>query len=318
MSDGSDAWRTVSGSSLGPQFRRMGNFRALDQKVIGGEISIALSPGKLPVTKTELLDWIGEAAEAVTNYYGKFPVKRLLLVVLLDEGDGVNSGNERGGARISIKLGSNASRVTLKDDWQLTHEFFHLGFPDVPDRYHWMEEGLATYLEPLGRARVGHLKPERVWKDMVEGLPQGLPQAGDEGLDNTPTWGRTYWGGALFWLLADIEIRERTADRRSLDDAIRGIWSHGGDGSNGWSLEQVLREGDRATGVPVLEALHQRLGEKPVDVDLQALWKRLGVIYRDHRVTFDNEAPLASVRKAMTDIPALTMVGRRSSKPVAQ
>jgi L-lactate permease len=25
---------------------------------------------------------------------------------------------------------------------------------------------------------------------------------GDQGLDHTPTWARTYWGGALFWMMA--------------------------------------------------------------------------------------------------------------------
>jgi hypothetical protein len=280
----------------------MGEFEMLPHRVNGGEIQIAISRGKLPVTKPELLRWIDDAASAVIGYYGKFPVAQLSLVVLLDDGDGVHSGNERGGNRISIKLGEATRVADLKDDWQLTHEFFHLGFPDVPDRYHWMEEGLSTYLEPLARARIGQLKPERVWKDMVEGMPQGLPQSGDHGLDHTPTWGRTYWGGALFWLLADVEIRERTGNKKSLDDAIRAIWSQGGDGSADWTSEKILQEGDRATGLSVLENLHQQLGDKPVETDLPAFWKRLGVIDRNHRVTFDDAAPLASVRKAMTEV----------------
>lgn len=120
-------------------------------------------------------------------------------------------------------------------------------------------------------------------------------------MDRTPTWGRTYWGGALFWLLADVEIRERTDNRRSLDDAMRGVWSEGGNGSVDWSAERVLKEGDRATGLAVLASLHEKMGEKPGDVDLPALWKRLGVVYADGRVTFDETAPLATVRKALTD-----------------
>jgi hypothetical protein len=41
---------------------------------------------------------------------------------------------------------------------------------------------------------------------MVSGMPQGEPQRGDRGLDGTHTWGRTYWGGAMFCLLTDVEI----------------------------------------------------------------------------------------------------------------
>ena len=297
-----ESWRQVPGSAVGHPFSRLGNFDVLNHRVNGGEIQIAVSAGKLPVSQTELLGWIDHAASAVINYYGKFPVASLSLVVLTDDGDGVHGGNERGGVRISIKLGKNTRVADLDDDWRLTHEFFHLGFPDVPERFHWMEEGLSTYLEPLARARIGRLPPERVWKDMVEGMPQGLPEAGDQGLDRTPTWGRTYWGGALFWLLADVEIRERTGNKKSLDDAVRAIWSQGGDGSADWTAEKVLQQGDRATGLKVLEELHQRMGNKPVETDLPALWQRLGVTYRNHRVTLDDRAPLESVRKAMTEV----------------
>lgn len=84
----------------------------------------------------------------------------------------------------------------LRRDWVVAHELVHLGFPSVDESHHWMEEGLATYVEPIARARAGQLLAAKVWSDLVEGLPQGLPAPGDRGLDHTPTWGRTYWGGA--------------------------------------------------------------------------------------------------------------------------
>ena len=50
----------------------------------------------------------------------------------------------------------------------------------------------------------------------------------DRGLDRTRTWGRTYWGGALFCLMADVEIRKQTGNRVGLQDALRTILSAGG------------------------------------------------------------------------------------------
>ena len=85
----------------------------------------------------------------------------------------------------------------------MVHEMVHLAFPRVAKQHHWIEEGLATYIEPWARLGIGQLTEETVWKDLVEGLPKGLPGPEDKGLDRTPTWGRTYWGGALFCLLAD-------------------------------------------------------------------------------------------------------------------
>src|SRR5437763_534502 len=83
-----------------------------------------------------------------------------------------------------------------------------------------LREGLSTYLEPSARARSGNMPVEQYWRETVEGAPQGLPQAGDQALNHTHTWGRTYWGGATFWLIADVRIREATGRKRSLDDAI--------------------------------------------------------------------------------------------------
>jgi len=71
-------------------------------------------------------------------------------------------------------------------------------FQLLDNTHRWLGEGLATYIEPLGRIRTGSLTPERVWRDLVLGLPQGEPQPGDQGLDVTHTWGRTYWGGRFF------------------------------------------------------------------------------------------------------------------------
>jgi hypothetical protein len=38
-------------------------------------------------------------------------------------------------------------------------------------------------------------------------------------------------------------------------------------------------------------------------VDLPDLWRRLGVELRDGKITFDDNAPLAAVRRAITQSP---------------
>ena len=159
----------------------------------------------------------------------------------------------------------------------MTHEMVHLAFPSVAEAHHWIEEGSATYVEPVARARAGDLTPEKVWGDLVDGLPQGLPGPADRGLDFTPTWGRTYWGGALFCLLADIEIRKRTGNRKGLEDALRAILAAGGTVETEWPLAKALHIGDDATGVPVLSELYEKMKASPFPVDLNALWKEMGV-----------------------------------------
>jgi hypothetical protein len=161
-------------------------------------------------------------------------------------------GRGTGGASILFFLGTDLGMSQTRRSWELVHEMVHLGFPTMPRRHLWAEEGLATYVEPIARARAGDLSAEKVWADFVRGLPLGLPRQGDEGLDRTHTWARTYWGGAVFWLLADVEIRRRNGNRLGLETALRSLIAHGGSIAERWPLLRALELGDRAVGVAVL------------------------------------------------------------------
>jgi hypothetical protein len=269
-----------------------------------GTIQVAILPGALDIVgKDALLRWVSDAARSVTHYYGRYPVHHALVLLLPERGKGLGfaSALGNGGASIIARVGRGTTEGDLADGWEMTHEMIHVAFPNLDRRHAWLEEGLATYVEPIARARVGLTPPAEVWRGLVLGLPKGLPSAGDRGLDNTPTWGRTYWGGAMFCLLADIGIRERTGNARSLDDALRGILAAGGNISVRWDIAPTLAEGDRATGVPVLSELYAQMKDAPAPVDLDALWERLGVRFLAGEVAFDDGAPLARIRASITD-----------------
>ena len=285
--------------SLAPRMTAQDNAQL---EIGGGKIDAAFSSTPAEPLRKLVLGWITSSARAVTVYYERFPVSHLQLEIRFIEGSRVRGGRTTGwnGAKITIAVGRSSTSTDFADDWMLTHEMVHLAFPSVAEEHHWIEEGSATYIEPIARARAGDLTPEKVWGDLVEGLPQGLPQPGDRGLDFTPTWGRTYWGGALFCLLADVEIRKRTKNEKGLEDALRAILNAGGTVDSDWPLTRALEIGDRATGFPVLRELYDKMKAAPAPVDLKALWKGLGVQRRDGKIEFDDTAPLASVRKAIT------------------
>ncbi len=255
-------------------------------------IDIVIERSSLHLPVKDIFRWVESAAESVTTYYGRFPVPQVLIRITPFEGRGVRDGmtfGDRGG-RITIRVGSDTSPSELASDWMLTHEMVHLAFPSVDEKHHWIEEGIATYVEPIARIRVGDLTADQMWLDLVRDMPQGLPQVGDRGLDHTHTWGRTYWGGALFCLLADVEIRRQTNNAQGLEHALRGILEADGDIRREWDLEEALRVGDRAVGVSVLQPLYRRMKDKPVSVDLATLWSQLGVQSDGARVRFDDSA----------------------------
>ena len=264
----------------------------------GAEIEVSFESGDLAIARGTVFDWVAESATAVTEYYGTFPVRRLHVVIVpLDHGKGVVFGRTTvpGPAPvIRVMLGREIVNEDLRADWIMTHEMVHLAFPSVPEKHHWIEEGIATYVEPIARAQIGDLVAAKIWRDMVDGMPHGLPAEGDRGLDNTHTWGRTYWGGALFCLLADVEIHRRTHDRFGLQDALRAIAKSGNILSD-WPLTRALKVGDDAVGVPVLTELYNKMKDTPVDPNLAQLWQRLGVKLAGDSVAFDANAPDASI-----------------------
>jgi predicted metalloprotease with PDZ domain len=299
---GPHSYRATVGDLPMTPYSAFGKLHEVATDVGGRSIDIALAPGSFSVGENKVLDWIHASAEVVAKYYGLYPVPRVLLIVLPRDGSGLGFAKTlgNGGASIVLPVGRATSERGLYDDWMLVHEMIHLAFPSIPRRYIWLEEGIATYVEPFARARAGRLAADVVWSGLLRGLPHGLPESGDRGLDNTHTWGRTYWGGALFCFLADVEIRERTQNRRSLDDALRAILSAGGNISVRWELERAFEVGDRATGVPVLAELHAKMGSRAYPVDLDVLKKKLGVAMRGSKVAFDDAAPLAEIRRSMT------------------
>ncbi len=271
-------------------------------KVQGGSIRVVFADGTLALPRTAVLDWVRSDAQAVAVYFGGFPVRELGLLLVPVAGGKISQGVTFGEGMpvIRVGIGQDSDAGTLARDWIMVHEMVHLAFPLVPRKHHWMEEGIATYVEPIARAQAGLLPPAKIWGDLMRDLHQGLPEEGDQGLDNTHTWGRTYWGGALFCLLADVKLREQTRNRFGLQDALRAINRDSGGMANEWPLLRALQAGDAATGTHVLAELYAEMADKPMTADLPALWRKLGVAQVDGKVVFDDTASLADVRKAIT------------------
>ncbi|MGA7350367.1 MAG: hypothetical protein WBX06_04370 [Acidobacteriaceae bacterium] len=273
-------------------------------------LQVDFAPGSLDLPTPQIMQWVKDAASAVATYYGRFPVPRdRVLIVPAEDRHGVLQGTSWGDvggfpAFTRMRLGQHTTVDELTDDWMMTHELVHGAFPSQEDDHHWIEEGIAVYVEPVARVQAGFLQPEKIWSDMVRDMPKGDPQPGDEGLDRTPTWGRTYWGGAQFCLLADVTIREQTHNRKGLQDALGAIVAAGGTIDQNWPITKAFAAGDAGTGTHVLEDQYNRMANAPVTVDLDGLWKKLGIVRTATGIRFDDSAPEAAIRIAITKTPA--------------
>ncbi|MBY0550247.1 MAG: hypothetical protein K2W95_23420 [Candidatus Obscuribacterales bacterium] len=278
--------------------------RTTTLNVVGGKIIVQIDDGKLNLTDEEILAWVKRSSDAIVEYFGRMPLERIVLKITPVKERGVGystaTAGDHGEGLIEVPLGRTTTAKDLEKDWILTHEFVHTNFPLATGKHGWISEGIAVYVEPIARMQAGHLEKSKVWGELMRDLPQGLPQRGDRGLSRTPTWERTYWGGALFYFMADLEIRKRTNNDKGLQDALRAIAHSGGNICSDWSVEKCFEIGDRATGVPVLQELYAKMSTAPVAVDLPLVWKQMGMERQGDRATFAR-APLSETREVISN-----------------
>jgi hypothetical protein len=246
---------------------------------------------------------VNNGAGCVASFFRRFPVDATVFVIPVRGADEVVFGRmlSLAGASIALLFGSDARPEGAREDWIVVHELFHLGTPSFVGEGHWLEEGLATYYEPILRERAGWMTEADLWKHFVEEMPRGLrKEASPLSLEERDDIDSTYWGGALYALLADVRIRQQTRGARSLDDALRAALAREGDATHATRVNAFLRTGDEATGTRVLSGLHVAFVQQGEAVDLAALWRSMGLeIAKTGAVTLRDDAPLASVRKAI-------------------
>ncbi len=274
-------------------------------------ICVIMEDDALKKEQPLLRTWIDRSAHIVADYYGQFPAPMVLIRLRGMDDSGVNGGRTTndGGLMIQMRVGRDTTAEMLSADWVLVHEMVHLALPEVGRAHDWLAEGLATYVEGVARAQDGNRAIADVWAEDRTSMPKGLPQPGEGGMDQTHSWGRTYWGGALYCLQADIAIREQTANRVGLQTALRAILKETGGYGFESDIGEVLRIGDAATGTHVMYGLYEQMRATPQTPNLDLLWTLLGVPANPMTQPFDDRAPLAAIRIAITAKPSGAAAG---------
>jgi len=204
---------------------------------------------------------------------------------------------------ILLLLGQHATHKALYSDWILVHELFHLGVPSFYGEGKWLDEGLATYYEPIIRVRAGLYTEVELWDELEKSLPQGLPAFTELGLELARDFRGVYWGGALACLAADVQARQRRLDV-GLEVGLRALRNAGGTASEVWSLADVIATVDGALGQPTLAPIAEQHAKHGSPFDLGRLLAELGVTRGSGgRIALSDAAPLAAVRRAITAKP---------------
>jgi hypothetical protein len=267
------------------------------------DVDVAILGGGLKMGDDATVRWIDEATGAVSRFYGRFPTPATIFVLPIPGEPEVRFGSVMAltGASIALFVGADLAPKSTHFDWVLVHELTHLGAPTFVGEGRWVEEGIATYFEPIERERAGWTTEEELWTHFADQMPRGVrSRSSAPDIEDRHDTDAAYWGGALFMLLADVRIREETRGAHSLDDVMRGVLVHDGDVTHVWKVKEFFAYGDSLTGTHVLTELAESYAERGDAVDLPAELRSLGVVSApDGSVSFDEKAPRAPIRRSI-------------------
>jgi hypothetical protein len=266
-------------------------------------LRLAVLDGKLDLGVDVLERWVADAARGVASFYQRPPEPRTLVVLVpVPDKHGVPFGKmlPESGPGLIVFIGEHTAAAELHADWVLVHELFHAGTPSYLGEGKWYDEGLATYFEPLIRTRLGWRTEADLWAEFLRDMPRGLDAMTRRGLANPIGYSDIYWGGGLLCLLADLEMRRTTAGAKGLEDGVRAVLAAGGYSSEVWTLARATEVTDAALGTPLLARLQSEHLEHGSPVDLDAVFRELGVsIGKNGGIALDSHPPVAALRHAL-------------------
>lgn len=324
--DASGAYEILARDVGATGYTAWGRFRTATVEVTQGTIDTVILRGDKALSDDALARWVRATALAIDSVYGRFPIERTMIAIVPSDGsDEVDFGRTvpAGGASIVMYVGDRAGPAELYGDWVLAHEMIHLGIPSMPRDGMWIDEGLATYYGPVVRARAGMLSGSAAWADLARMMPKGVATPEQPVLAASDDHDRVYFGGSLFALTADVEIRAKTRGVRSLDDGLKRVLAEGGRGTEVWSSDRFVDAIDRGVGQPIVRPLLERARKPaapcgpllvagtlrdltacaPDDVVSQVrLFEALGVRAGTAAlVDLDDAAPMADVRRRIVE-----------------
>ncbi len=274
-------------------------------------LRVALLDSNPPLDRNEARVWVREAAAAVLAVRDTFPQPdpQVLLVPTGGGGEAVPFARVVRGGGVALQFFVDPARplAEYRADWTATHEFSHLLLPYVRRSDAWMSEGLASYYQNVLRARDGRLSAAVAWRNLYKGFMRGIrATSGRYTLADEAGAGdwrrntmRVYWGGAAYWLLADIELRRQSAGRLSVDRALTGLAECCMDPGRLWSAREMASQLDRITDTTVFSELYEeQIRDRNFPPALDA-FERLGVEIEGNRVQLTPEAPDRRIRDAI-------------------
>ena len=222
-----------------------------------------------------LTSWLQAVAAGMENVYGRFPLPHVRVRVV-PERRGLSGGDSpvsfgrvtrNGGEMIELFVNLDRPIEDFYADWTATHEFSHLLLPRISYKQRWISEGFASYYQNVLMARNDSYTTDQALKKLSEGFARGRAsrpelspnQAAREGVSKARY--KIYWSGAAIALLADVELRQRSGGRESLDVVLGRFQECCLPSRRRWSGTELFTKFDSLIDEPVFMPLYRRYAD---------------------------------------------------------
>ena len=293
-----------------------GHFIESRRELPGSTLRIALLRPDRRMDSDAILDWVRETAHDVSLAYGRFPNPSPQVVVVPVGRSGWQSDSpvpfgrvlRDGGESVELFINERSPIDDFYDDWTATHEFSHLMLPYLRSSHRWISEGFAQYYQNVLMARAGRYDAQRAWQKLYEGFERGRRSRPELSPNEAARQGvgaatmKIYWSGAIIALMADVELRQRSGGRESLDSVLDELQRCCLPSARGWRGTELFEKLDSFLDEPVFMPLYRRYANQRGFPDIRPVFERLGLDIERGRIVFRDDAELSAVRREITEI----------------
>jgi hypothetical protein len=293
-----------------------GKFDYREIEVPGATLRVSLLSGADEMDNASIVRWIGATATDVSLAYGRFP-NPSPQVVVIPVGESLSNGWSAvpfgrvirdGGETVELQVDQSQSLETLLADWTATHEFSHLMLPYIESKHRWIAEGFAQYYQNVLLTRSGAYDDLYAWQKIYDGLERGRQsrpglspnEASADGVRTALM--KVYWSGAALALMADVQLRERSEGKESLDVILGKFQACCLPSERAWSGPELFAQFDELASSPVFMPLYRRIADTAGFPDTSDVLDRLGLTVSDGKVRIRVLAELREIRKAILEI----------------
>jgi len=289
------------------------DYRELD--VPGATLRVTLVRGLEGMDNDSIVRWIDATATDVSLAYGRFPNPSPQVVVIPVGGSRRNSRSavpfgrviRDGGETVELQVDQTQPLENLLSDWTATHEFSHLMLPYVDRRHRWISEGFAQYYQNVLLTRSGAYDDLYAWQKIYAGLERGRQSRPDLSPNGAAAGGarsglmKVYWTGAAIALLADVQLRERSGGRESLDDVLDKFQACCLPSDRIWTGPELFAKFDELAASPVFMPLYRQYADTVGFPHTSELLGRLGLAVNDGKIEILADAELHAIRDAILE-----------------